>query len=50
MKKILIQAFIVFSLLLTISVNTSLTIENDNETIYEATPTNDDELYDNEVC
>ena len=50
MKKFLMQTFIILSLLLTFSVNTSLTNENGNETTYEATPTNDDELYNNEVC
>ena len=50
MKKFLMQTFIMFSLLLVIPVNTSITIENGNETIYEATPTNDDELKDNEIC
>lgn len=50
MKKILMQAFIVFSLLLTIPVNTSLTHENVGETIYEPEPTSNKPLKGDELC
>lgn len=48
MKKFLMQTFIVFSLLLTIPVNTSLTYENAGETIYEINPISDQASKNNE--
>ena len=48
MKKFLMQVFIVFSLLLTIPINTSLTYQNAEETIYEINPISDQPSKNNE--